>query len=740
MLKKHLSNLSLNTLLIIMVITTVVVAITIYTVFTYNTTKEKRFTEIKKHSQLLIDVTNQVIGQLIASYNVNEYEQILIGEMGSNDILAIIINDNNMGKILGQETFVNGKIRNDKWEIIDFDYQSELHKELLKKNCYVVKSDIIYNGSFLGTVEIYGADRFMNIELNKIIQLSIIHGIILSFFLITTLLISIRFIVINPLNKIIHAISNADKDGIPLNNIPISGSSEMSSFSVTMNNMIDMIRQSRVKLQTHQENLEKVVTIRTQELVKEKQNADRANQAKSIFLTSMSHELRTPLNGILGFAQILQRDSSITTKQQHGLNIIKQSGNHLLSLINDVLDLAKVEAGKIELYEIDFNLPLLLNNVSELIKVKTKDKGVDFYLKTMAELPKAVYGDERRLRQILLNLLGNAIKFTDEGSVTLEVKSEKLIVENEKSQCLLYFSIQDTGVGISPENLKNIFKPFKQVGEQERQAKGTGLGLAISENLVKLMDGQLKVSSQINTGTQFWFELTLPIVDYNVAKISNKQPIIGIKGESPKVLIVDDNLENRLVVFDLLAQLGFNVESANDGCEGLEKAINWQPDVIITDLVMPKMDGFELIRQLRQSKELKEKVIIASSASAYDEDKNRSLAIGCNAFLSKPIQVKTLLEQLQQYLNLTWIYENTNKEIANENHDVKIILPPLAELDKLYNLSRSGNIHELEKQAAILLKSDTKLKPFITEVQAFLEKYQLGKLKKWLEEKMANEK
>jgi PAS domain S-box-containing protein len=495
-----------------------------------------------------------------------------------------------------------------------------------------------------------------------------------------------------------------------------------------------------------------------------KEHAEIANQAKSTFLSSMSHELRTPLNGILGYTQILQRDTSITTEQQRGLNVIEQSGNHLLSLINDVLDLAKVESGKIELYEVDFNLPSLLNGVGELIKIKTKDKGIDFCLEATDELPKAVYGDERRLRQILLNLLGNAVKFTDQGSITLEVKSEKLIVKNEEqqgehigsplqqTQCrrepacspcssLIYFKIQDTGVGISPENLETIFKPFKQVGEVERQAKGTGLGLAISKNLVELMGGQLCVSSQINVGTQFWFELALPVVDYSVTKVSSTQQlIIGIKGESPKILVVDDNMENRILIVDLLSSLVFLVEQANDGRAGLEKAISWQPDVIISDLVMPEMDGFEMIRQLRQLPILKEKVIIASSASVFNADKDHSLTVGSDAFLPKPIQVEKLLEQLQHHLNLTWVYGDKVQEAVEENHAAPMVFPPITELEKLYELSLMGNVNKLEEQVTILAdSSDVELKPFVTQMQAFLKNYQLKKLLKWLEGVMKND-
>ncbi|MEK8019784.1 MAG: two-component regulator propeller domain-containing protein [Candidatus Parabeggiatoa sp.] len=500
-----------------------------------------------------------------------------------------------------------------------------------------------------------------------------------------------------------------------------------------------------IKKQKHQ--LENCVQERTEELQVAKQKSEIANQAKSTFLASMSHELRTPLNGILGYAHILLRDSDISTgQQQHGLNVIEQSGNHLLDLINDVLDLAKVESGKIELYEIDFNLPSLLNGVSEIIKIRAQHKGIHFYLDSADNLPNGVYGDERRLRQILLNLLGNAIKFTDQGSVTLTCRGEPACspqtgspqTGSPQNDFYLYFKIEDTGVGISPENLERIFEPFKQVGEQARQAKGTGLGLAISKNLVELMGGQLRVSSQINVGTQFGFELALPVVNYQIAQVTLQQ-IIGVKGESPKILVVDDNVDNQAVLVDLLSPLCFNVKPANNGRDGLEKALRWQPDVIITDLIMPEMDGFELIRQLRQSPVLKNKVIIVTSASTYEEDKKKSLAVGSDAFLPKPIPTETLFEQLQQHLNLTWIYSDKTQETGEENQVSQMVLPPIAELEKLYELTLMADIDELKEQTAILAESDVSLKPFITKMQAFLKKYKVDELSEWLEEKMKDD-
>ncbi|MDM8527562.1 PAS domain S-box protein [Anaerolineales bacterium HSG24] len=492
-----------------------------------------------------------------------------------------------------------------------------------------------------------------------------------------------------------------------------------------------------------------------EELKKAKEKADSANQAKSTFLANMSHELRTPLNGILGYAQILKRDPITPSQHQHSLDVVEQSGYHLLALINDVLDLAKIESGKIELYVTDFNLPSLLNGVSEIIKIRAEHKDISFFLEFADNLPHMVHGDERRLRQVLLNLLGNAVKFTDKGSVTLQVKSEKLMVNSEEQEKQsqiskpsdtalkrFQFSIQDTGVGISPENLDTIFDPFEQVGEQKRQAKGTGLGLAVSKNLVELMGGQLYVSSQLNVGTQFWFELALPVVnDHSGITQVTRQLIIGIEEEPPKILVVDDDSDNRAVLVDLLSPLGFIIKQANNGHEGLETAMKWQPDVIITDLIMPQMNGFELIRCLRQSPVLNEKIIITTSASVYEEDKEKSLNVGSNAFLPKPIQIKTLLEKLQQLLNLTWIHEDkkNEEETTTENGiSQPMIFPPITELEQLYELSLMGDINELEEQVAILAKSDVTLKPFVTKIQVFLKNYQMGKLSNWLEEEITN--
>jgi signal transduction histidine kinase/FixJ family two-component response regulator len=476
--------------------------------------------------------------------------------------------------------------------------------------------------------------------------------------------------------------------------------------------------------------LEVKVKERTQELQEEIRDRKRAeaaaksaNRAKSEFLANMSHELRTPLNGILGYTQILKKDKTLTDQQQNGIGIIHQCGEHLLTLINDILDLSKIEARKMELYPKDFNFSEFLEGIAEICRIRAEQKGISLLYQTLSPLPKAIRADDKRLRQVLINLLSNAVKFTEEGSITFKVGYQ---------EGKLRFQVEDTGVGIAPEQLEEIFLPFQQVGEDRRKTEGTGLGLAISRQLVRLMGGELKVKSTLGQGSVFWVDLDLPETPHrpDVAK-THKGNIIGFKGSKPKVLVVDDKWANRSVLVNLLEPIGFEVVEAIDGQDGLNKAREFKPNVIFMDLVMNVMDGFEATRRLRMLPDLINVVVIAISASVFNFDQQQSREVGCDDFLPKPVRESDLLEKLRIHLNLEWIYEKTieERQAANQansslkTQNQKLIPPPIKELDTLIDLAMRGDLRGIIEQIARLEALDQQWIPFTTHLRQLAKSF-----------------
>ena len=466
--------------------------------------------------------------------------------------------------------------------------------------------------------------------------------------------------------------------------------------------------------------------------------ADQANQAKSRYITGISHELRTPLNSILGYAQLLDNDKTIPNNRKQAIRVIRRSGEHLLSLIEGTLDIARIESGKLTFENKLVNFPEFINQIVSMFELQARNKGLEFRFETQGELPAVVKTDQKRLTQILINILGNALKFTKSGSIIFRVKYARE---------LAHIEIEDTGPGIAESEYYKIFEPFSRgTASNQVNVGGTGLGLTISKLLTELMGGELTFTSKLGIGTTFKINLFLPQSDHGDKDLSVVYTArTGYEGKKRKILVVDNEEVDRELLINILAPLGFEMAQASNGQECLDMYQAFKPDLILMDLAMPVMDGWEasyIIRKIHQSST----IIGIVSANAYDKNLENSAGIDASDFIVKPVSVEELLDWIGQKLSLTWIssemdIEQKLSDIVDQNLHALIRpdmhLPPKEIISELLALIEIGYVKGINNKLEIMLEADARYLVFVERMRLLSSQFEMDKMKTFLQEMTA---
>ena len=477
--------------------------------------------------------------------------------------------------------------------------------------------------------------------------------------------------------------------------------------------------------ETHKQKAE-IARLRNIELTQAKEAVEAANRIKSSFLANMSHELRTPINAILGFAQLMQYDPTLSPTNNENLRTIVRSGEHLLELVNDVLDMTKIEAEKMSVHLAIFDFYQLFDELESMFSLRVKQKNLEFKIDCSPNVPKWIKADERKLRQVLLNLIGNAIKFTTYGHIDLRINY---------ADGRLYFEVEDTGQGIAQEEIDALFTPFHQSERQESTEKGTGLGLAISQAFVQLMgDGRITVTSELNKGSLFRFDISVEVnTPQRAAETTPPKHVKWLEAEQPsyRILIADDHNDSRIALGRLLKLIGFEVQEAVDGKQAVDVSRDWQPHLIFMDLRMPEMDGYEAARQIKLHDS--QVVIIAVTSDGFEDQKVNET--GFDDFMQKPLQNDLVFEAIARHFDVKYIYDeiliSKPESVIEDDKALELLYAqPIMWQKKLHQHAVAGNKNEILKLVEEIPLQD---KALADAIRVLIKGYQFEKLVTFIE-------